>query len=428
MNKLESSFQNSFSTCLVAKVFVTNEMKTMKTPKLFPKAQELLLKDPNQFYTNYGDRFIAGIRTGGELYVVYEFSANSVEEKNQLTAHLKVKADGLTNSLQAVLDYTTSVEAENKNKKMTVHIYRIGDKSDLPDNNIPEIIKYINSFASKVTPTNNEAFLHYITLPYTEAGWTQPLANKQKSLDSLANLQRKIYQLLSWKQENIKEILKDIDFALNKTFWELTSSQSSSLSSEKERLKKLDEKLNNCYNTCKDIAQCQDCKTIINEILNAPQFDSYKSTDKFDYNTRVAKSEVTHVENTLCKLEPNTKYKLVFDGNLLAPGNIPFDAFVSPQNDARAITFSSLGTNITAYPILCIRVFGMGENEGKMMPVNSNQKIMEIATKGSPVTIMGATRYYIPGQGIWQENTPIYLTPSPGWTWPTISVFKWEKL
>jgi hypothetical protein len=76
-------------------------------------------------------------------------------------------------------------------------------------------------------------------------------------------------------------------------------------------------------------------------------------------------------------------------------------------------SFKYKGKVKTAYPVVCIRVFGIGDNEGIMIPVSINQKSKEIEIKGLQVKIMGAHRYYIPELGIWEKSTPIYLAPSP---------------
>lgn len=425
LNKLESSFQNSFSTCLIAKVEVTNETKRIIRPKLFPEAEKLLLKDPSKFYTNYGDRFISGIITGGELYIVYEFLATSFEEKKELTAHIKASASNLGSSVEAVVDYTQKVEANKANRKVKVQIFRIGDKSNLPDNNIPAMLEYIQSFPGKVSPLTNEAFLSYVTEKYTAAGWTQPLSDKQISLDSLADLQRKIYQLLSWRQEHISQAIRNVDFSLDSTYWLITSNQRSLLLEQKDKLRKLYENLNSCYVTCSNINNCEPCKKMINEEVFSPDFSSFTSTKKYSYNDLVANTEINHYENTLCKLEPNSKYKLQFQGMLLAPGNIPFEAFVSPENDSRAVAFNSLGVNIVAYPIIYIKKFENGVMTP--IPLKIGDREMEIETKNSEVVIMGATRYYVPSNKDISTNQPIYITPAAGWSWPSVKVYKWKK-
>lgn len=425
MQSLQSTVQNGLSNFLVATISVSNQTKNLKNPSLTQEAEKLLKKDPVKFYENYGDQFISGIVTGGTIHVIYEFFSTSLEEKKSLAVNVKMKAQSLVNSLQAVVDYTNSLETEHKNKKVKVSIIRVGDKSDLPSDNIDSLLKFIRTFPSKVTPiSGNAAFLKFVTQKYTSAVRNSLLAGKQNDMDKLADQQRKVFQLLSWKQELVSEALKSTDFALDSQYFELVDGQKNLLTEGKQSLRKLYTKIDDCYLTCKQITDCEDCKKLIIENVFNPDFSNLKTKTKLAYEF-IGRSPISHDESQLAILAPNSKYKLEFSGMLLAPGNIPFEPFVSDDNDQRAVLFTMMHPGgpfrAHAYPVIVLSQFSGGN--AKTYPLRSQDKTLLIETKNAETIIRGANRYYITeNRSIYQ--IPVFLTPASGFGPPTVSIYK----
>jgi hypothetical protein len=426
MNNLQSSVQNSLSTFLIAKVVVTNSTKTILNPKLTVSAQRLLGKNPQEFYNNYGDRFISGMVTGGELDVIYEFLATSMSEKQDLAINVKMSASNLNNSVEAVMNYTKSLQSDMSSKKVKVHIIRFGDKSDLPKDDLDSMLTFIKTFPSKVTPSSgNETFRYFTTDKYIAAAYTSLLANKQNDLDLLAEKQRKVYQLLSWKQEMVNESIKSTDFALDTTVFQYDGTQYALLKIAKDNLRDQYERIDDCYTKCKDITQCEDCKKIISETTFNPDFTAFKPVRKFGYKLK-GQTTITYDENNVAILEPNSKYKLEFSGMVLAPGSVPFQAFVSPDNNRRAVQVT-IPQGILAltprpcYPIIYVKIFNNGSVIEKPLTISDTAMYFNTSPE---ITIRGSLRYYASVEGK-AYDVRCYLDPVPGKV-PMVNIYKWE--
>jgi hypothetical protein len=115
---------------------------------------------------------------------------------------------------------------------------------------------------------------------------------------------------------------------------------------------------------------------------------------------------------------------------LLATGNIPFEAFISADNDRRAVPsyVGQAGGGIipiylVAYPIIFIKIYTNGSVTN--IPLRIENKVMEINTNAFETIIRGANRYYVPQVGNIHDAS-VYLTPASGYGFPTIKIYKLE--
>lgn len=142
---------NSESVYLIVKVLVTNSRREFKEYKSSEGFAKFIAKDPinwKQFLAKYGDQFIYSIVSGGEFYALYEFHTDSVQQKNELEAHLEGSGFGFT----AAADFMNSLEKIDTNVNITCSLYIRGGKDILPEIKDDTIIDAALAFPQAVDP------------------------------------------------------------------------------------------------------------------------------------------------------------------------------------------------------------------------------------------------------------------------------------
>lgn len=114
---------NSFSLYVVVGVEVFNATQTLDTPVLSQAASDLL-RDGNQarFRDRFGDRFILGIKTGGEYFAVYKVESSSDVERTSVAAEIHARA-GAPAVAGASLDADISSKTQSSTNKLDVSVY-----------------------------------------------------------------------------------------------------------------------------------------------------------------------------------------------------------------------------------------------------------------------------------------------------------------
>lgn len=114
----------SSSTFLVLHLRVLGETTQLTTDELAElqlaaEVREVYDQDPEDFLERYGDHFVSGFSTGGELVCTVEIITNSVSDKRTLGASLKAKGEGFSGSahFKDVLETAT----HGRNVNLTVH-------------------------------------------------------------------------------------------------------------------------------------------------------------------------------------------------------------------------------------------------------------------------------------------------------------------
>ena len=114
---------NSFSLYVVVGVQVSNATQTLDNPVLSQAASDLL-RDGNQarFRDRFGDRFILGIKTGGEYFAVYKVESSSDVERSSVAAEIHARA-GAPAVAGASLDADISSKTQSSKNKLNVSVY-----------------------------------------------------------------------------------------------------------------------------------------------------------------------------------------------------------------------------------------------------------------------------------------------------------------
>jgi len=170
------------STFVVARCTVENAFRQVNRPKLQPEAEAKMRADgPEAFRRSYGDSWIRGMRTGGELYAVFQLTASSQESQRKVAASLQAQVQGLLASGSV----KTSVEAlASEMKKVsslsTTFFQRSGIGDQISPVNSPEEIEgRLKAFPgiAQANPSGYQAqIVDYEVLalpPFDEVGYRQ---------------------------------------------------------------------------------------------------------------------------------------------------------------------------------------------------------------------------------------------------------------
>lgn len=142
---------DSYNVFLVARVSVVNLTQTLGDVVLRDDARKEWLNEPDgkkrkNFCHVYGDTYVSAVTSGGELFVVFEFSANTKEEQDKL----KISLSGSTGGFSASLDLEKSITEISKHTMTKVLIHRDGGQGDLPSPNLTEILELVRTFPTQV--------------------------------------------------------------------------------------------------------------------------------------------------------------------------------------------------------------------------------------------------------------------------------------
>jgi hypothetical protein len=126
----QSSF-TSQSTYVVAKCVVENAFRSFIRPAILPEAaQRMRDEGPEAFKIGYGDSFVRGMRTGGELYAVFQLTSKSTEEQKSVAVSLQAEVQGLLagGSVESSMDHLQRSSA--KVSSMSVLFYQRAGRDD----------------------------------------------------------------------------------------------------------------------------------------------------------------------------------------------------------------------------------------------------------------------------------------------------------
>jgi hypothetical protein len=114
---------NSFSLYVVVGVEVFNAVLTLDDPVLSPAAEALLrTRNPRRFRDRFGDRFILGIKTGGEYFAVYKVQSFDEEERTTVAAQVHARF-GAPPVAGGSLDAEVSDAISKSKHKLDVSVY-----------------------------------------------------------------------------------------------------------------------------------------------------------------------------------------------------------------------------------------------------------------------------------------------------------------
>jgi hypothetical protein len=254
---------NNYSCYLVATVSILNPTKYLENIKLTEKAKSILAEDREKFFRIYGDHYINGLVTGGELFIAYEFTSKHKEEKSKVAAALKASIKAFKTGGK----YEQSIKEMANFDKKQIAIYNSALKPGvpLPDLNLDDLKTYIKDFPKQINTEGN----------YSVLGFELQEINKIEELIGEENIfdLNKIHDLRKNRifiQESIENYLdwdRDIQYVLRnkEQFEEATLVDATEDSKDvKRKVEKMDNLMKRAYDT-----------------ENMELFDSF---DKLDYN------------------------------------------------------------------------------------------------------------------------------------------------
>jgi len=144
----QSSF-TSQSTYVVAKCVVENAFRSFARPTILPEAaQRMSANGPDAFKNGYGDSFVRGLRTGGELYAVFQLTSQSAEQQKSTAVSVQAEVQGLLAGASISVNVDHLEKSSSRGSQMSVLFYqRAGrDNSISPVTSPQEIMQRLKSF------------------------------------------------------------------------------------------------------------------------------------------------------------------------------------------------------------------------------------------------------------------------------------------
>jgi hypothetical protein len=112
---------------VVLAVEVINSCESIDAPKLVKDATDLLgANDPVRFRQRFGNRYISGLKTGGEYYAVYRVQSFDEEERTSVAAQISASFHNPVLSASLNSDIENSKSASQNELDVNVFVYSAG--------------------------------------------------------------------------------------------------------------------------------------------------------------------------------------------------------------------------------------------------------------------------------------------------------------
>lgn len=194
---------NSQLTYLVAKCVVRKAFEQSEDNSLEEEAAAMIARGKlDLFRDRYGDGFIRGQRTGGELYVVLVVASESRSEQTEIAASIKASYGGMF-SVAGTLD--SSSMSSSSMSKVSVHIHQVGGTGQQSEMSldVKAVMERMRNFPQVIE--SNPVPYEALVSSYAS------IANDLPDIDQLFK-----YEALEdyWRSlEKIKFLRNEIDFA-----------------------------------------------------------------------------------------------------------------------------------------------------------------------------------------------------------------------
>ncbi|MFI1035961.1 hypothetical protein [Streptomyces sp. NPDC020951] len=143
---------NSFSLYVVVGVQVFNATQTLDNPVLSEEAADLLRKHKTaRFRDRFGDRFILGIKTGGEYFAIYKVESLDTTERSSIAGeiHARAGAPGVAGgSLDAAI--SSKIAASKSKLDVSVHVFQAGGSNTGTETTLDAIMQKARVFPTLV--------------------------------------------------------------------------------------------------------------------------------------------------------------------------------------------------------------------------------------------------------------------------------------
>lgn len=147
---------NSYSLYVVVGVQVFNATLTLDNPVLSQAASDLLRENNTaRFRDRFGDRFILGIKTGGEYFAVYKVESTDSQERTTIAGEIHARA-GAPPVAGASLDMDISSKTASSKFKLdvSVFVYQAGGANINTETTLDAIMQKAHVFPTLVTADN----------------------------------------------------------------------------------------------------------------------------------------------------------------------------------------------------------------------------------------------------------------------------------
>ena len=146
----QENAMTEYSVGAVVKVVVKNPVLLMSGVKLTQEAKDLYARNPDSFKARYGDAFVNGILTGGELLGLIMMTASSTSQRQAISQ--SVQASGMIGLWSGSLDESVKIQAKEATRNMAtrVNIHTSGYVPDRYPNTVDGLLNLASEFAGKV--------------------------------------------------------------------------------------------------------------------------------------------------------------------------------------------------------------------------------------------------------------------------------------
>jgi hypothetical protein len=203
---------SSFSTYVLVRVSVQNAFESLDSPAFSPDAVELLANNyPERFRQRFGDEYIAGVKTGGEYFAIYQLTSTSQEERESLSVDVHAAFNAGLSSAELNVKINNATAHTQSHLQVQIHVFRQGTISQA-DLNLEDIMKTARDFPPGVS--GDRSFPYAVMLQSYDALKNPNDAfnfiETQNQQDVLADLARKRFEFLTLR-DDFAYILKHID-------------------------------------------------------------------------------------------------------------------------------------------------------------------------------------------------------------------------
>ncbi len=196
---------SSFSTYAVVRVSVQNAFESVDAPEFSQDAKDLIVNKDGadaRFRERFGDAFIAGQRTGGEFFAIYQITSTEQSERESLAVNVQAAFDGIIASAHLNTAITTATASSHSHLEVHVHLFRQGTVSEA-NFQIDDILAESKKFP--VAVSGDKAF-PYVAMLQDYKALKSPIddfnyIDIQNQQDVLEDLARKRFEFLSLRDD-----------------------------------------------------------------------------------------------------------------------------------------------------------------------------------------------------------------------------------
>jgi hypothetical protein len=139
---------------VVIAVEVMNSCLTIDSPALVPDAIDLLrTNDMSRFRERFGNRYVSGVKTGGEYYAVFRIQSFDENERTDIAAKISASFHNPVMSASLNVDISSSKETSRNDLNVNVFVYQGGGMSTT-ETELSQMIEKAHSFPGLVSGPN----------------------------------------------------------------------------------------------------------------------------------------------------------------------------------------------------------------------------------------------------------------------------------